>query len=378
MNELNIASVIIRKRREKGITQEELANYIGVSNGAISKWEKGLSYPDITLLPQLAAYFNISIDDLLGYSPQLTLDDIRKQCNKLSAAFVTMPFDEAMAECSAVIKKYHSCFPLLYYLAMLLVNQHQLIEAQDQQDEIMEKARALCERIVSESGDAILAKDALYLQAFCCIALRLPTEVFRLIGESQQMPWFTEDVLISQAFQLVGNIAKAREAAQCGMLTHMMTMIESVLSYIPLCADAPDAAETALNWAMELIELFKAEKLNPFVAVKAYLTGVELNCMLGHTDDALDMLDRLAKLCDSLVHPVKHQGHPFFSAVDRWLEDGVTGSAPPFDERMIKKIVFNALISLPSLSALNGQPRYQSLLRKLRVFAEGGNDMEVH
>lgn len=51
---------------------------MGVSKAAVSKWETGLSYPDITLLPVLAAYFNISIDELMGYEPQMGKEDIRK------------------------------------------------------------------------------------------------------------------------------------------------------------------------------------------------------------------------------------------------------------------------------------------------------------
>ena len=52
-------------RKKKGITQDQLAEHIGVSPQAVSKWENDLSCPDITLLPQLADYFNITIDELL-------------------------------------------------------------------------------------------------------------------------------------------------------------------------------------------------------------------------------------------------------------------------------------------------------------------------
>ena len=43
LNELNIAKTIVLKRKEKGITQEELAAYIGVSKASVSKWETGVS-----------------------------------------------------------------------------------------------------------------------------------------------------------------------------------------------------------------------------------------------------------------------------------------------------------------------------------------------
>lgn len=51
-------------RKEKGITQEELANALGVSNQAVSKWENGQCCPDVQLLPDIARYFNVSLDQL--------------------------------------------------------------------------------------------------------------------------------------------------------------------------------------------------------------------------------------------------------------------------------------------------------------------------
>lgn len=68
MKELNIGKTIVTKRREKGLTRRSGCLYRGV-RASVSKWETGQSYPDITLLPQLGAYFNISIDELMGYSP---------------------------------------------------------------------------------------------------------------------------------------------------------------------------------------------------------------------------------------------------------------------------------------------------------------------
>lgn len=60
---------IAELRKQKGIGQQELAEVLGVSFQSVSKWETGATMPDITLLPGIAEYFNVSVDELLGLKP---------------------------------------------------------------------------------------------------------------------------------------------------------------------------------------------------------------------------------------------------------------------------------------------------------------------
>lgn len=61
---MNIGTKIKELRKQRGITQEQLANSIGISFQAVSKWENNLALPDISLAPILANYFGVSMDDL--------------------------------------------------------------------------------------------------------------------------------------------------------------------------------------------------------------------------------------------------------------------------------------------------------------------------
>jgi transcriptional regulator with XRE-family HTH domain len=68
MSAENIGSAVLKLRKAKNITQEELAKILGVTNQAVSKWETGGGSPDIELLPLIADYFDVSIDKLFGRS----------------------------------------------------------------------------------------------------------------------------------------------------------------------------------------------------------------------------------------------------------------------------------------------------------------------
>jgi len=82
-----LGSRITEYRKSKGVTQDQLAEHMGVSSQAVSKWENDLSCPDITLLPRLADYFGITIDELLrgenSHTVQVVSEEKRKDLNKM-------------------------------------------------------------------------------------------------------------------------------------------------------------------------------------------------------------------------------------------------------------------------------------------------------
>ncbi len=72
---MNIGNNIAALRKEKGITQEELANEIGVSPQAVSKWENNSSCPDVSLLTIIADYFGVTVDALLRAGDEEIIGD---------------------------------------------------------------------------------------------------------------------------------------------------------------------------------------------------------------------------------------------------------------------------------------------------------------
>lgn len=72
---VNIGRTIARERRRAGATQEALAAHLGVSKAAVSKWELGQSLPDVSLLPRIAAYFSLTLDELFDWRDELTSEE---------------------------------------------------------------------------------------------------------------------------------------------------------------------------------------------------------------------------------------------------------------------------------------------------------------
>ena len=66
MNKIRIGEYILSYRKERGMSQGEFGELLGVSAFAVSKWEREICYPDIFLLPDISRLLGVSIDEMMG------------------------------------------------------------------------------------------------------------------------------------------------------------------------------------------------------------------------------------------------------------------------------------------------------------------------
>ena len=140
MKEIHLGPILTENRRKVGITQEDLPRFLGVSKAAVSKWETGSAYPDILMLPRLASFFNITIDQLMGYRPQLTPEEIRQIYMDLAKEFTVLPFGKALEHCREYIREYSSCYPLLFQMGTLFINHISLSPSSDETRDLIKEA----------------------------------------------------------------------------------------------------------------------------------------------------------------------------------------------------------------------------------------------
>ena len=106
---MNLSSNIKRLRREADLTQEQLADILGVSFQSVSKWERNDGMPDITLLPSIARFFNTTVDDLLNMDEERQKQESKALEEKLFAMAFSgkgNSFFEELALLREHVKKY--------------------------------------------------------------------------------------------------------------------------------------------------------------------------------------------------------------------------------------------------------------------------------
>ncbi|MCR5102836.1 MAG: helix-turn-helix domain-containing protein [Eubacterium sp.] len=103
-------------RKERGLTQEKLAEVLGVTVGAVYKWEAGLSVPEITTLVEIADFFDISIDVLFGYEMK---DNRKATVLKRIIKSLGQKDMNGLAEAEKALKKYPNIFDIVYWSGIM-------------------------------------------------------------------------------------------------------------------------------------------------------------------------------------------------------------------------------------------------------------------
>lgn len=158
-----IGENIKRLRTAKGLTQEQLSEAVGVTCAAVSKWERGDTFPDITMLFPLAHFFGVSLDELMGYDREKIEADIEA----LLAEYVRLSRTDALKArelITGAMKKYPDDFRVM--------NEYMWEIAGNYADndpavlrEHSEEFERICARIIDGCGDEALRLDAWNMRA---------------------------------------------------------------------------------------------------------------------------------------------------------------------------------------------------------------------
>ena len=235
--ELYLAEKLRKYRKEKEMTQEALAQVLGVSPQSVSKWECGDGYPDITLLPGIANYFEVSIDELLGNDRISVQEDLHgyydrhRECRYTHAGFaLTVQY----------YRKYPKDFQIMSVLASEIV-----YGDRDHLAGRMPLLREVCERILAECTDTTLRNYAVQYMCLACDEPELPKWLQR-----ETKSWTMEqDLLREERYFYRKETDRQRVFYEVNNLHLAVRLLNHQQKYFP---DRKDPAKAAAAYRTEL------------------------------------------------------------------------------------------------------------------------------
>lgn len=167
---MNLNEIIRQRRQAMGLTQEGLAERLGVSAPAVNKWERGLNYPDITLLPTLARTLGVDLNTLLSFQEDLTQAEIGQFLNALYETSRQEGAPAAFRMAREKLREFPNNDNLAYSVAGLLegILVLQPEEPGEEREKLEGEIATLYERCVG-SADSRVAEWAAYTLASRCI-----------------------------------------------------------------------------------------------------------------------------------------------------------------------------------------------------------------
>ena len=147
-------------RKQRGLTQEQLAEALGVTVGAVHKWENGMSTPELSLILELADFFDTSLDVLIGFEARD--NRVETLASRLRKMTYTMD-PEGPSEAEKALKKYPHNFAVVFECALL----YGVYGIEPKNDKYLSQSRALFEQaltLISQNTDPSIDETVIYAQ----------------------------------------------------------------------------------------------------------------------------------------------------------------------------------------------------------------------
>ncbi len=363
MENFQFAQIILMKRQELQLTQEDIAKYVGVTRAAVSKWEKGLSYPDITLLPKLATFFNVSIDKLLGYEPQLTNERIAQLYMEFAEKFATEPFEDVVKQLEQIKNEYYSCYPLLLKIVQLYIN---YIPRAEQREEALQNALNLAERVRMHAPQISIVQEATVMQGLIQLMKGNPETVLELLGTEPDLDYSIDQIIIT-AHTMLGNVEMAKEIAQSSMFQKLMSFVSLSTESLLLHVDHPQYYEKTVERIEEILTVYNFPVLHPNTVFIFYFKAATGYMTLKQHEKAIAMLEKYVETCEKCVFPLSLKGDEYFYLFDKWIHrQGQLMTQAPRDEQSIKHDLVQTIEANPVFEPLHKEVAFQQLIKKLK------------
>ena len=354
---MQIHEIIRTRRTALGLTQEQLAGKLGVSAPAVNKWERGNSYPDITLLPVLARTLRVDLNTLLSFQEDLTETEIAEFLNRLYEVSRTEGCGAAFSLAEEKLRQFPNSDALAYSAAGLLEGLLTLFPGTD------ETARPGREDFVAglyeqaaQSADPKIREWATYTVASRCIARGDLDRAEALLDQISNTHRDKRE-LLSALRRKQGRTEEAWTLLERELFDRAHGIQTTLLSLIEM-AQAEGDRQRAQGFCDAARRAGEALDLSDYAVLSAPL---QLAAAEQDGPAALDLLDRLLH---SLTVPWDLSASPLYRHL-------ATKEAAGEAQSVLLEPLLDQVEADPDCAFLREMPEYGTMVEKYRRAADG-------
>ena len=290
---MNLCLNIKKLRLAKGMTQEELAEYTGVSSRAVSRWENGITYPDISLLPILANIFEVTVDELLDVDVYKKEQDIKSILNENQKYKHTGEVEKSIELLKNALSKYPNNFEIMKQLKNALLIYY--CAKDGDRGYLLDEITELCEKILNKCNDKKIRDSAIRDLVFVYPRVGQREKARELVEEQPSMYMCKE--------HLLENVLEGKELEE--LLKDNIILVTERFHGIILTMSVkkePQIKIDLMNKYIELMNLvFEGKNMGFFHErmYRSYLTNARNYAKINKIDESID------SLLDCINHAIK-------------------------------------------------------------------------
>lgn len=326
-------------RRERGMTQEQLAEAMNVSAAAVSKWENGQSVPDIAMLTALADFYEVSLDALVGY----TIHPCRREeaVERIRRLARLKRYPEAIAEAKEALRRYPNHFGVVYYAGRtygFYGMEHGEQEALRTAIGLMERAMAL----IGQNADPAVRPETLWTNMGMYHAGLEEREQAIRCYEAGNIGG-VNDIAIAANRAALGQYAEALPPLSHGLIagvTRIFNAGTGALRCMMALGQAQEA-EALAAWLLRTLEGMEASEGSYVLKMKTLVHGWSAAARLqqGRTLDAREQMRQAVRCARQFDASPDYslQGFRFYQGGEHAMSDGMGETAMDALRRTIEQ-----------------------------------------
>ncbi|RAU97889.1 helix-turn-helix domain-containing protein [Paenibacillus sp. YN15] len=354
MERSKMGDVILALRKKRGLTQEQLAAKVGVSAGAVSKWETGGSSPDIFLLSPLARALDTTPDELLSFRRELPEEELARIKEELRNLYLFDSYAAGEASAERYMKEYPNSGRLKLVAAGL--GQMFLGLREGLPEEEIEAKLRRCLSLLQEAAESCgdeRREEALFVSAGIHMRLNEPEVAEALLRDLPAGRGADPMNLYPAVLLKLGRYPRMVELCQQQLLQHV-TLSGVMLSYL---AQAADGEGREADKRLYLTAAHQLERLFG-LHMGAGARGLALQSLRsGHTDEAARWFGEYAEMV--LGMEPDYRSSPYFGNIKLEVD--------PSGQLEIGKRLLASLLEEKEWEPLSGLPVYEAALSRIRA-----------